>query len=123
MSPALLEDEKVERFQDIVNPTERIGVSEFARSRTWRDRLPQTGCLEVVDRGGVVGYMLDPSYARAISAHVADLEMALERAQIAAMLHAREDRSDAKSGTELREAALAAFDRRADELAGIIDGD
>ena len=120
MLPTLLEEEKVERFQDIVDPAERVGVSEFARSRTWRDRLPQTGCLEVVDRGGVVGYMLD---ARAISAHVADLEAALERAQIAAMLHAREGRSDAKSGAELREAALSSCDRRADELTRIINGD
>lgn len=122
MSPELLE-EKVERFQDVVTSTERVGVSEFARSKEWRDRLPQAGCFEVVDRNGVVGYMLDSQYAKALSAHIIDLETALERAQIAAMLQARKGRTDLKSGEELTSAALACFDERADELAGIIDGD
>ena len=120
MSPALVE-ERVDRFQGMLVPIERVGVSEFARSKDWRDRLPLDGCFEVVDRTGVVGYMLDPSYARALNDRILDLESQLERSQIAAMFKARAGRVNVKTGDELACDALSYFDAHAGELAGILD--
>lgn len=122
MSPVALE-QKVEKFQDMMGATERVGVTEFARSKEWRKRLPVAGCFEVVDRGGVVGYMLAPDYAEAISERIAQLEMQAEQLQIAQMFKAREDRVDMKTGDDLKESALSYFDENAARLREIIDGD
>lgn len=116
-------DEKVQAFQDMVGTTERVGVSEFARSKGWRDKLPAVGCLEVVDRSGVVGYMIAPDYAEALSAKISDLEDQVERTQIAAMFEAREGRVDVASGGSLGKTALSYFDEHSDELLEIVDGD
>jgi len=121
--PSAHYDEQVERFQNMVGSTERVGVSEFARSRSWRDRLSDVGCFEVVDRSGVVGYMLAPEYASALSARIAELEEQGERAEIAAMFMARGDRAENKTGGDLKSAALAYFDDNADALMGIVNGD
>lgn len=122
MSSMALE-EKVGRFHTMVESTEQVGVSEFARSRAWRDRLPKTGCFEVVDRNGVVGYMLAPDYAEALSERITELEEQVERAQISAMFSAREGRDDVKTGLALKESALAYLDEHADELMEIVNGD
>ncbi len=121
MSSALVE-ERVDRFQGMLASAERVGVSEFARSKDWRDRLPIDGCFEVIDRAGIVGYMLDPAYARALNDKILDLESQLERSQIAAMFQTRANRVDVKTGDGLTGDALSYFDAHADELTGIIDG-
>ena len=120
MSSAAIE-EKVDTFQNVVNSGNRIGVSEFARSREWREQLPELGCLEVVDRNGVVGYMLAPDYAQAMSAHITELEEQEERAAIAAMLDARRDRTEPAAGEELRRGALAHLSEHFDEMAESVD--
>ena len=122
MSPTMRE-EVIERFQDLVNSPVRIGVSEFARSKVWRDQLPQMGCFEVVDRNGVIGYMMDTDYALALNDKINELERQVEQAQIDAMFKARADRVDVKSGEDLKQEALAYFDENADALMGIIDDD
>ena len=122
MIPAVLE-EKVWRFQDMVGSSERVGVSEFARTKAWRDRLPAVGCFEVVDRNGVVGYLLAPEYATALSDKISELEEQTERAQIAAMFKARSKSENVLTGAELNSAALAYFDENAAALREIINGD
>ena len=122
MSPAAIE-EKVSAFQSAVNPTNRIGVSEFARSREWREQLPEVGCLEVVDRNGVVGYLLAPDYAQALSARISELEEREEQASIAAMFRTRERCSNLETGEELRKSVRSRAAERAEELAAIVNGD
>ena len=122
MTPALLE-KTVGSFQNMVGAAERVGVSEFARSKDWRKRLPKTGCFEVVDRSGVVGYMLAPEYAVALSDRIAQLEQLVEQAQIAAMFKAREGYNDVKTGAELRVAVEESFNARIDSLMGEIHAD
>lgn len=121
MSPAAIE-EKVGTFQSVVNSANRISISEFARSREWREQLPELGCLEVVDRNGVVGYMLAPDYAQAMSARITELEKQEERAAIAAMLDARRDRTEFAAGEELEKGALAYLDEHLDEMTEAVDG-
>lgn len=119
MSPALLE-ERVEKFQDMIASPARVGVSDFSRSKAWRERLPEMGCFEVVDRADTVGYMLSPAYAEAIGERLADLEEQLERAQIAAMFKAREGYTDFRSGADLAEAAMRSFNERIDDLMAVV---
>ena len=121
MSPATI-TEKVSRFQNTVSSTTRIGVSEFARSREWREQLPQIGCLEVVDRNGVVGYLLSPDFAQALSAHITELEEQDERAAIAAMIEARKNRTEFATGEALKNDALAYLDEHLTEMQGAVDG-
>lgn len=116
-------DIKVDKFKNMVGSTKRIGVSELARSKSWRDTLPERGCFEVVDRSGVVGYMLAPDYAEALSEKLTELEEQIEKNQIAAMFKARKDRTNIKTGSELKHDALTYFDNASGRLAKIINGD
>lgn len=122
MSPAVVEG-RVGKFQGMVDSGVRVGVSEFARSKSWREQLPAVGCFEVVDRGGVVGYMLAPEYARAVSDRLVELEEQAEQAQIAAMFNARRDYTDIKTGKDLAASSLEYFDKNIDALLEIVDGD
>lgn len=115
-------DKMVERFQDAIDPIERIGVSEFARCKTWRDRLPDIGCFQITDRNGVVGYVLAPEYAEAINEKMIELEEQAERAQIEAMFEARAGYTNVLEGKELKTAALDYFDKHADELLEVVNG-
>lgn len=123
MSPSVME-EKIDKFQTMVGSSERVGLSEFARSKSWRDRLPEAGCFEVVDRtGNVVGYVLAPDYAVALNKRMIDLEEQVERTQIAAMFKVREGYTDLKTGADLKAGALDYFDKNIDALIEIVDGD
>lgn len=119
----IVPENEIEKFQSMLGSTERVGVSEFARSKGWREKLPSVGCFEVVDRSGVVGYMLAPEYAEALSDKIIELEEQIEAAQIAAMFKARKDRTNFKSGDVLKADALAYFDEKADALTAVINGD
>ncbi len=103
-------------FQDMVSAPERVGVSEFARSKDWRKRLPESGCFEVIDRSGTVGYMLAPDYAAALSERLSALEAELEQMQVSAIFAARSGYDDLRSGEDLKSAALDYFDEHGDAL-------
>lgn len=123
MSPAVIES-KIEKFQSVIGAGERVGVSEFARSKSWRSKLSESGCFEVVDRGGsVVGYVLAPDYATALNERLTDLEEQVEKAQIAAMFEARSDYTDIETGEKLKTEALGYFDKNIDALMEIANGD
>lgn len=117
------QDEKVAEFQAAVGSARSVGISEFARTKTWREKLPELGCLEIVGRGGAIGYLLDPAYARAVSSRISELEDELDRAQVAAIVEARKNRSGLKSGAELEKAAREYLDAHGEEIERVIDGD
>lgn len=119
MSP-MVAAEKVEKFRGMVVAPERVGVSEFARSKSWREKLLSVGCFEVVDRSGVVGYMIAPDYAEALNDRLAELEERLERAQVAAIFEARNDRMHVEMGADLKTDALTYFEENADALLEIV---
>ncbi len=109
-------EKKIDKFQSMVETTERVGVSEFSRSKDWRKKLPKAGCFAVEDRSGIIGYMLSPDYASAVSDQITALEQAVEAMQIEAMFNARTDRDDVKTGQELNRSALDYFSENADAL-------
>lgn len=122
MTPSLLE-KKVHTFKSTVGSGRRIGVSELARSKEWRDELGSDGCLEVVDRTETVGYVMDASYADALVAYIDSLEHELEQAHIRELFALRRQASQPLSGAELTAAALAELDRREPAIREFLDGD
>jgi hypothetical protein len=114
-----------EKFTRMVNSGDKVGVSEFSRSKAWRTKLRKSGCFEVVDRGETVGYMLSPEYATEISEKVTGYDELVDQAEyesIAAMFKARESYTDIKTGKELQDAAEAYFDKNIDCLMEVVNG-
>jgi hypothetical protein len=117
-----LKQQKVDTFMSAVNAPQRIGVSEFARSKNWRTELPHVGCFEMVDRNGLVGYLLDPSYAEALNARILELEEELEQATLAAIFATRTEENEYTTGNDLLEKARSYFDSHEDEIKEAIYG-
>lgn len=114
--------EKVWKFQTMVGSTRRVGVSELAKTKAWRNELKEDGCFEVVDRGGLVGYMLSPDCATAMSERIDQLEMRLEQLQIEAMFKTRKCCSNAKTAPSLSVGAIEYFDKSIDDMLELING-
>ena len=87
MSP-LAQEEKAHQFCGMAAGGQRVGISEFARGKTWRNLLAEAGCVEVTDRAGTIGLLLTPDYAEDVSAYIAQLESELEQAYVRALFTA-----------------------------------
>ncbi|MFR5093197.1 MAG: hypothetical protein ACLTDR_15495 [Adlercreutzia equolifaciens] len=85
MSP-LAQEEKAHQFCGMAAGGQRVGISEFARGKTWRNLLAEAGCVEVTDRAGTIGLLLTPDYAEDVSAYIAQLESELEQASCARLV-------------------------------------
>ena len=88
MSP-LAQEEKAHQFCGMAAGGQRVGISEFARGKTWRNLLAEAGCVEVTDRAGTIGLLLTPDYAEDVSAYIAQLESELEQAYVRALFEMR----------------------------------
>ncbi len=121
MSP-LTQEAKTHRFCRMATGAQRVGISEFARGKTWRDLLDRSGCVEVTDRSGTVGILLAPDYAEDVSAYIGQLEAELERAYVRTLFDLREGYSAPLGSGELAAAALAEFDAREDKVREFLDG-
>lgn len=121
MSP-LAQEEKAHQFCGMAAGGQRVGISEFARGKTWRSLLAEAGCVEVTDRAGTIGLLLTPDYAEDVSAYIAQLESELEQAYVRALFEMRADYSEPVGGAKLAKAALAEFDAREDKIRGFLDG-
>lgn len=108
-------------YKCAIKPVERIDASELSDLRIWRGELSAASCLEVVDRGVVVGYLLSPGYGALLNERLTELESQVERTQIAAMLEVRGGYEDVKTGEELKTDALAYFDGNCDALLKSVD--
>lgn len=121
MSP-LLQEGAAREFQRMAEGPRRVGISEFARGKAWRDTLDVAGCVEVTDRTGTVGLLLTPSYAESLSAYIAELEKELEASHIRALFDLRKDYSEPLGGEALAAAALAELDAHKDKIREFLDG-
>ena len=110
MSP-LAEEEKAHQFCGMAAGGQRVGISEFARGKTWRNLLAEAGCVEVTDRAGTIGLLLTPDYAEDVSAYIAQLESELEQAYVRALFEMRADYS--LSLIHILDDMLAVFDNLA----------
>lgn len=105
MVTATVED-KARRVCSIVDGQRRLGVSDFARSKEWRTKLLDEGCLEVVDHSETIGYVMAPEYASALTSYIRELEEELENAHIRMLFDLREEYAEFLSGEELAQKAL-----------------
>lgn len=121
MPPTTME-EKASRFCGMAGIGQRIGMSEFARGKTWRADLAQAGCVEVTDRSDTVGLLLAPDYAKELSDYIRQLESELEQSHIEMLFELRKSYSEPTSGADLEQAALAEFDAKEDRIREFLDG-
>ena len=114
--------ERMGIMRDLVSGRSRISVTELTRGKEWRRRLPESGVIEITDRGDTAGWLVSDDDMSAIIEGYAYLEEQLEQAQIAVMFSTR---SDARplSGEALAAAVGDAFDARKSALRGVLDGD
>lgn len=122
MPPFSLE-EKASRFCKLAEAKNRLGMSEFARGRTWRPVLQEAGCVEVTDRSDTVGVLMAPDYAKGLSAYIRQLEDELEQAHMEALFELRRDYSAPASGADLAQAASAHLAAHSSEIREFLDGD
>ncbi len=107
-------------IRDSVLGRSRISATDLARSKDWRERLPEENVIEITDRGGTAGWLLSDESMRALVEGYAYLEEEVERAQIAAMFGARRN-SKPLSDDELQAAVVKTHRARKDELRKIVD--
>ncbi len=112
MSPeAVLE--KANAVRTKVKATKHITVTELARSKAWREELPQCDVMEIIDHGANAGWLVSSLGMDAILDTIAYLEERLEQASMAAIVNARRDYDHWLEGDELAQAALASLDAKA----------
>ncbi|WP_165045963.1 hypothetical protein [Adlercreutzia sp. ZJ138] len=114
--------ERAAKVSNQVSRGSRISVTELSRGTDWRKRLPDTGIIEVTDRGDTAAWLVSDKNMQALVEYYIFLEQELERSQIETIFKTRED-AKLKTGIELKQAAHAAFAKRKQELSEIIDGD
>lgn len=111
---------RADRVSGMVASRPKISVTDLARNKSWREQLPESGVIEITDRGETAGWLLSDQDLTALVEGYAYLEQLVEQQQVAALFEARPD-SQAVAGDELVHSALDAFDARKDRLAAIID--
>ena len=99
-------------LEGALDAVERYGITEITRSKEWRTKLAEVGCIEVVDHADTVGYILSPEYAAEVVQTTAQLKQQLEQASLEAMFAAREGYTDLRSGQELADAALTCLEAK-----------
>ena len=113
--------ERMGSMRDLVSGRSRISVTELTRGKEWRERLPESGVIEITDRGDTAGWLVSDDDMAAIVESYAYLEEQLEQTQIAAMFSTRSD-ARPQSGDELATSVANAFDARKSALRSVVDG-
>lgn len=109
-----VEYDSSEVLRRAIREAPRLGVTEFARSKTWRQKLDECRAVEVLDRSETVGYLVSPQLIEALFNTIDDAGELIDNLDAQLMFAERKDCNNWMSGKELEEAALK-------ELDGIID--
>lgn len=121
MAPAEVID-RLDGLKRAPKPAGHITVTDLARSKEWRTKLPQVGMMEITDRGQTAGWLVSEQDIEAIVYAIIDLQEELEKASMEAMFQTRspEGAGAWKSGKELESEALVYFDEHGDEVMAIL---
>ena len=114
---------KVDKIKNTVSSEHRLGVTDFARSKKWREDLIESDVIEVVDRTETAGYLISPAGMKSIISRINELEKELERARVDALFDARKDIQNWTTGEKLVENALQNLDELRKHIRGSLDGD
>ena len=81
---------------------QRIGVTDLARSTSWRKKLAENKMIEIVDRGSTVGWLLSDEGLSSLLETISYFESEAERTQVAYVVEMREGYREWSSGDSLR---------------------
>ncbi|MDU1289432.1 MAG: hypothetical protein E6965_09590 [Bifidobacterium bifidum] len=90
----------------------RVTLTELGRSNKWRKNLADKGVLELVDRSDTTGFIVSVDAMNDLLDALDRYESEAETLAVQPMFEARKDRIEAKSGIELRDAAMQALEDR-----------
>lgn len=115
--------EKLDRFKKASQPSGHITVTELARGKDWRRKLPEVGMMEVTDRGETAGWLVSQEDLEAFVYAVISLEQEVEELSLAAIFGERLSAgpSEWKSGTQLAQDAQRYLETEGDSIMAVID--
>lgn len=90
----------------------RVTLTELSRSNKWRQNLADNGVLELVDRSDTTGFIVSVNAMNDLLKALDRYESEAETLAVQPMFDARMDRTEVKSGAELRDAAMKALEDR-----------
>ena len=96
--------ERVADMRNAVNRKPRITMTDLARDTSWKKALPEQGIIEVTERGDTAAWLVSNDYMAALMEEIAELETAVEYAEVSRILEAREPGFRPLAGDELRQA-------------------
>ena len=96
--------ERVADMRNAVNRKPRITMTDMARDTSWKKALPEQGIIEVTERGDTAAWLVSNDYMAALMEEIAELEAAVEYAEVSRIVEAREPGFRPLVGDELRQA-------------------
>ena len=113
---------KADIIRNSISSDCRIGLTEFTRSKKWRNDLHNHDVIEIVDHTETVGFLISPEGMHSLAASFDKLEEEIERAQIDALFANRQDLGDWSSGKELAQKAKGSLKMRTEAVRELLDG-
>ena len=93
--------DRVYTIRNTVHSYHRLGLTDLARSRQWRDDLLAYDIMEIVDRMDTTGYLISARGMHALLDAITSLEEELEQVQIDALFAGREHLDNWEQGDAL----------------------
>lgn len=115
--------ERVEKIKRTVSSQPRVGLTEFARSKKWRESLEVQDIIEIVDRTETAGYLVSPEGMRILLDSIETLEKEVEQSYVDALFASREGMDDWLSGDDLALRAKESLRTRESRIRRLLDGD
>ncbi len=108
--------EKISDVRSRIHDDGRISLSEFARGKSWRDKLARNEFVEVLEHGERTAWIISEEGMRQVVDYISELEAQIELSSIRSLFDQRKNRDDWKSGSELAQAAKEYFLAHEDAL-------
>lgn len=113
--------DKANALRNSVRTTNRVNVTELARGKAWREKLPECDVMEIIDRGANAGWLVSDAGMGAMLDMIDYLEERLEQASMAAIVNARHNYQNWMEGDNLATAALSALDQKGEDMRSVLD--
>lgn len=110
--------EKFETLKGFANRPRRVSLTELARSKDWRDQLPECGLMEVSDKNGsgTAAWLVSEQFMYEIVELLNASMEELEHAQVKAIVDSRSEVEYWATGDALANEAFSVWENRKDVL-------
>jgi len=115
--------DRVHTIRNSVQPYHRLGLTDLARTRQWRDDLLAYDIIEIIDRSDTTGYLISVKGLQALLDAITSLEEELEQIQIDALFAGREYLENWESGNALAHKAKLSLKLAQSKVRDSADGD